>query len=286
MLTKIKVNLSSLDATSTATTINIPLNIEYQLVDQAELIQDVFVETEVDKSINPILDYEKVRFLPLDLSNNHIDKITYDLNFSGNLSYGQIGFTDEDIKFQKNSFLQTYLHLSFYDTDNPLDQRLITFVTLYPELTPNDLLPNVETQILNYGSQVGIPSQPKPANDIPLNFVLESPLFNPNGVSEGFHIYDFKDELRIGESKYLYMRATFNNAKTGKSTNLMVQDAAASIDNLVNLLYTRYILTRTTTGYYYKIDDEYHGLDGVVGPNNVTYGSNTVVIKLFNIKAL
>jgi hypothetical protein len=286
MLNKIKVNLSSLDATSTATTINIPLNIEYQLVDQAELIQDVFVETEVDKSINPILDYEKVRFLPLDLSNNHIDKITYDLNFSGNLSYGQIGFTDEDIKFQKNSFLQTYLHLSFYDTDNPLDQRLITFVTLYPELTPNDLLPNVETQILNYGSQVGIPSQPKPANDIPLNFVLESPLFNPNGVSEGFHIYDFKDELRVGESKYLYMRATFNNAKTGKSTNLMVQDAAASIDNLVHLLYTRYILTRTTTGFYYKIDDEYHGLDGVVGPNNVTYGSNTVVIKLFNIKAL
>jgi hypothetical protein len=82
------------------------------------------------------------------------------------------------------------------------------------------------------------------------------------------------------------MRASFNNAKTGKSTNLMVQSAAQSIDNLIHLLYTRYILTRTNTGYYYKIDDEYHGLVNVIGPNNVTYGSNTVVIKLFNIKAL
>lgn len=271
MLTKIKINLSTIDTTSTATTINIPINMEYQLVDQAELIEDVFVSSEVDKSINPILDYEKVRFLPLDLNDNHIDNITYDLNISNNLTYGQVGFTDDDIRFQKNSFLQSFLNLSFYDTDNPLDQRLITFVTLYPELSPSNLLAN---------------GLPKPAIDIPLNFVLESPLFNPNGVSEGFHLYDYKDELKIGESKYLYMRAAFNNAKTGKSTNLMVQSAAQTIDNLVHLLYTRYILTRTNTGFYYKIDNTYHGLDTIIGPNNVTYGSNTVVIKLFDIKAL
>jgi hypothetical protein len=82
------------------------------------------------------------------------------------------------------------------------------------------------------------------------------------------------------------MRASFKNAKTGKSTNLMVENAAADIDDLVHLLYTRYKLVRTNTGYYYQIDDTYHGLTGVTGPNNVTYASNDVTIKLYQIQAL
>jgi hypothetical protein len=286
MLNKVKINLSKLNSSVTATTINIPINIDYQLVDQADLIEQVFIKKEIENSINPILDYEKVRFLPLDKFNNQIDKIIYNLNFSGSINYGQIGFTDDDIKFQTNSFLQSFLNLSFYDTDNPLNQRLISFITLYPELTSNDVLPDIQSQISIYGHQVGIPSQPKPANDIPLNFTLENPLFNPSGVAEGYHLYDYKDELKIGDSKYLYMRATFNNAKTGKSTNLMVQEAASTIDNLVHLLYTRYILTRTINGFYFIIDDTYHGLDSVTGTNNVMYGSNTVTVNLFDIKAL
>ena len=281
-----QINLSTIATGTTATTINIPINMEYQLVDNSELIQKVFVETEVEKAINPILDYEKVRFLPLDLSGNHIDKITYSLNLTGSTFYGQIGFTNDDIKYQKNSFKQSFLNLAFYDTDNPLDQRLITNITLFAELSPNDLLPSVAQQIISYGSQIGIPGQPKPANQIPLTFNLQNPILNRKGFAEGYHLYDYKDELKIGDYKYLYMRASFKNAKTGKSTNLMVQNAPATIDNLVHLLYTRYKLVRNNTGYYYEIDDTYHGLTAMTGSNNVSYAGNNAIVNLYQIQAL
>lgn len=272
-----QINLSTLASGATATTINIPINMEYQLVDQGELIERVFVQVEVEKAINPIDDYEKVRFLPLIFqTGGHVDKLTYNLTMSGGaITYAAIGFTDDDIKFEKNNFKQTFLNLAFYDTDNPLDQRLITDITIYSHLTSADL----------QGSGATNPGQPLPANNIGLSFVVENPIITPRGFAEGYHIYDYKDEINIGDTKYLYMRASFKNAKTGRSTNLMVQSAGASIDNLVHLLYTRYKLIRNTSGYYYEIDDSYHG-DGSVGLNNVTYGASDATINLYQIKAL
>lgn len=275
-----QINLSTLETGATETTINIPINLDFQIVDQAELIQRVFVDVEVEKSINPILDYEKVRFLPLDLSGAHMDRLIYEVDLFGATNYGAIGFTDDDIRYEKNSFKETFLNLSFYDTDNPLNQRLITNITLFSELKPSDLYP--------INSPIGIPGQPKPAAQIPLTFVVENPILFPKGVSEGYHLYDYKDELGIGDFKYLYMRASFKNAKTGSTTNLMVMNTGTTIDNLVHLLYTRYKLIRNTTGYYYEIDNTYQGLSGITGPNNVSYvlgPVNEAKIKLYKIKA-
>jgi len=271
-----KINLTTIATGTTATTIDIPINLEFQVVDQGELVERVFVETEVEKAINPILDYEKVRFLPTTLTGIHVDEITYNINISGATDYGAIGFTDDDIRFERNNFKYTFLNLGFYDTDNPLNQRLITDITLFSHLTPNDLLPS---------GTLGIPGQPKPAAQIPLSFVVSNPILNPRGFAEGYHLYDYKDELNIGDTKYLYMRASFKNAKTGKSINLMNQIAPDTIDNLVHKLYTRYVLTRTNTGFFYELDDTYHG-DGTSGPNNVSYLGNNATINLYLIKAL
>jgi hypothetical protein len=279
---KFKINLSAFSGGTTATTITFPIDMDFQTVDQAELIDRVFVSEEVENSINPIVDNDKVRFLPIDLSNNHVDKIIYDVKMfdaTGNYVdfYGNIGFTDDDIKFRKNSFKQTFLNLSFYDTDNPLTQKLITNLTLFSNLNTSDFLPISATN--------GVPGQPKPANQIPINFVVENPILNPRGLAEGYHLYDYKEGLAIGDYKYLYMRASLKNAKSGKSLNLMVKNTAQSIDKLVHELYTRYKLFRTTTGYYYEIDNTYHGNTGSSGPNNVTYASNTETVKLYQIKA-
>src|ERR1017187_3643882 len=116
MFANYKINLSTLATGTTATTINIPVNIDYQLVDQAELVENVFVANEVEKAINPILDYEKVRFLPLDLNNVHVDKIVYNVNSFitgttnlGAINYSSIGFSDDDIKYERNNFKETFL---------------------------------------------------------------------------------------------------------------------------------------------------------------------------------
>lgn len=272
-----KINLSTLATGTTATTINIPINMEYQIVDQGELIQRVFVDVEVEKAINPILDYEKVRFLPTNLSGVHIDQITYSLDLTGSTNYGAIGFTDEDIKFDRNNFKHTFLNLAFYDTDNAMTQKLISNLTLYSHLTNGDLV-----QTIVAGASAG---QPKPASQILLNFTVNNPILNPRGYGEGYHLYDYKDELKIGDFKYLYMRGSFKNAKTGRSVNLMVESAAKTIDVLVHKLYTKYKLTRTSTGFFYELDDTYQGI-GISAPNNVSYIGNNAIIKLYQIKAL
>lgn len=282
-----KVNLSTFSSGATATTITFPISMDFQTVDQAELIERVFVQTEVEDSINPIVDNDRVRYLPLNMQNINIDKIIYDIklfNAAGTYVdfYGDVGFSDSDIKFRKNSFIETSLTLNFYDSDNPLTQKLVSYLTLYSNLNSNDFL---SINVTN-----GIPGQPKPAVQIPVNFIVENPILNPRGFAEGFHLYDYKDELKIGESKYLYMRASFKNAKTGKIVNLMVKNTAQPIDKLVHELYTRYKLLRTTTGYYYQIDDQYQGNLGplgnvITGVNNVSSTSNTALVKLYQIKS-
>jgi hypothetical protein len=253
---------------------------EYQLVDQAELIDRVFVEIETEKAINEIIDYEKIRFVPINSFKNQINSITYTVDLLGLTTYGSIGFDDNDIKFQKESFKQTFLNLNFYDTNNPMNQNLILNITLFSQLTEFDLVPLT--------GSTGIAGQPLPANFIKIKYVLENPLLNPLGFSEGYFLYDYKDELNVGDSKYLYMRASFKNAKDGKSTNLMVKNTALPIDKLIHQLYTRYVLTRTIDGYYFRIDDSYQGGNILTNTHNVSYSNNNndVTINLYKINAL
>lgn len=277
-----KINVTTISSASTATTINIPLDMQFQLVDQAELVDRVFVDVETEKNINPIIDYEKARFVPVDLKDQPINKLIYKVSLINGNTYGDIGFTDDDIKFRKENFRRSFLQLNFFDSDNPLTQNLVTSITLYSRITSSDLEP--------VNSTTGIPGQPKPANQIPIIYILESPVINPKGFSEGFHLYDYKDEVQVNQPKYLYMRASFKNAKDGKTTNMMVNQQPKPIDLLVHELYTRYELFKTDSGFYYKIDNKYQGNGADNPPNNVTYQQeslyNNVIINLYQINAL
>lgn len=278
-----QINLSTLSSATTATTINIPINLEYQIVDQSEIIERVFVDIEVEKTINPIVDYEKTRFKPINSNKKVVNKITYELDLSGNTTYGSIGFTDDDIKFETERFKQTFLNLSFYDSDNPLTQNLLSFITLNPSLSKSDLNQSQPTT-----SNLAL-GQTKPASEIKLTFICENPIINLRGKSNGYYLYDFKDELIMnGEEKSLYMKATFKNAKTGKVTNLMVNDKALPIERLIKKLYTRYILTKTDKGFFYQIDTKYNTPNTTPPtPNNVTEVVNTdnITVKLYQILA-
>jgi len=277
-----QINVNTYSSGATDSYFNIPITMEYQIVDQTELVKRVFVDVETEKAINPIVDYEKVRFMPLDMQGNKVSNIIYNVTLNAGTTYGSIGFDDDDIKFQKETFKQTFLNLNFFDSDNPLSQNLVTNITLYSQLKSTDLYP--------LGSANGIPGQPIPVNTMPLSFVLDNSMLNQSSFLQGYFIYDYKDEILLNDFKYLYMRANFNNAKTGSTTNLMVKSTPQAIDTLVHELYTRYKLERNQTGFYYKIDDTYQGNTAVTGTNNVTYSStitnNTVTINLYQISAL
>lgn len=283
-----QINLSTISSGATDFYLNIPLGLESQEIGKSELIQTKFVDVETEKAINPILDYDKVRFLPVNSTNVNIDKIFYNIDLTGSTTYGAIGFDNDDIKFVRNNFTQTFLYLAFYDTDNPMNQRLVSYITLFSEITPDNLLPDNETQTTIYGSVIGLPGQPKRAIDIPLQFILSSPIFNPRGFGEGYHLYDYKDELDVGEWKYLYMKASFKNAKTGKSTGLMVKNTGLlKIDEVIKEVYTRFKLFRTLTGYYYQVDDTYQ-VDVTSGVNNVTISNSpsNISINLYQIRVV
>jgi hypothetical protein len=250
-------------------------------VDNSELIERDFVDIEVDKAINPILDYDKARFIPLDLSGNHVHNLFYRVNvLSGSTiinptTYHDIGFNDEDIKFRRTNFTATYLYLSFYDSDIALSQNLIMDMYVYTMITDADLYP--------LGSSVGVGGQPKPATQIPVRFTLSSPLTDPRGFAEGYHLYDYKSGYVNGVPKNLYMRGTLVNAKTGKSINLMTEPTAYAIDTLVNKLYTKYELKRDATGFYYTISNTY---STNVSYSATTLGGDNATVTLYQIQSL
>lgn len=292
MFARYQINLTTISGGTTATTINIPISLESQEIGQSELIDRVFVDVQVENAINPISDYDKVRYLPLNLESKPLITISYNLDLNDGEDYKAIGFADDDIKYEKSCFKESFIYMAFFDSPNPMTQRLISYNTIYSKLNENDLLGVESAQTATYNRVIGIPGQPKPADEVKLRFIVMNPILKPRGFSEGYYLYDYRDELKIGESKYLYMRASFKNAKTGKSTNLMVKNLTTplQIDKVVNELYTRYILTRDITGYYYKIDNSYQGnLDSfgnvVSGDNNVEYIGNDIIIHLYQIQA-
>ena len=65
-----------LDNIGSGTTIDIALGSDFFPVDNSELIENKFVKDEIEKSINPIVDYKKIIFKPSDsdVSWNIIDK--------------------------------------------------------------------------------------------------------------------------------------------------------------------------------------------------------------------
>jgi hypothetical protein len=275
-----QININTIETGTTATTINLPVSLVFQIVDQGELIEKKFVEVETQKNINPIVDYEKTRFKPLDLNQKELEKIIYKVSFEAGNMYGNIDFNNDDIRLKKENFKQTFLNLNFYDSDNPLTQNLIANITLYTRIKSSDL----------QGLGTLSSGVPKPVNEIPIEFVLENPLYKTDGNFEGFFVYNYKDILKIDEETFLYMKATFNNAKNGKSTPMMVKQQPQEIDKLIREQYTKYRLFRTSEGFYYQILSNYQGNDVDNPnplPNNVTYTTNpnynSVTVDLYQI---
>jgi hypothetical protein len=272
---RIKINLTTLNSGATETYVNIPLSMDYQIVDTGELIEREFVDVETKKAINTILDYDRVRFIPIDINGTIINNIvynTYHLTPNGTYTnnYGDIGFVYDDVKFRKNSFFKSFLRLSLYDSDDVMSQNFVGFMTLFSKLKRIDLETNPSASTV-----LGVP---KPINQIFTTFVVENPILNEQSNAEGYYIYYYKDSLNIGETKTLYMKANFSNAKTGFQKNMMKTNIVPpSLSDLVQKQHIKIFITRTSSGYYYRFDDT---------QSNVTLSNNQYVVNLYEINAL
>lgn len=271
---------------ATGTSINIPINLEYQIVDNAELIETQISTIEAQKAVNPILDYDKFRFIPIDNNSVQLGNINYNLSFLDQTNslrvptyYSQLGFDNLDIKFLRSNFTESYLELEFFDTDNPMTQNLVTRITINNRLSKGDYYPAGT-------SGTNVAGQPLPASQIPVNLLISNPLVVKEGFYEGYYIYTYKDDLILnGLPKYLYMRASYFNGKTGKFTPLSTESSPQKVDSLIKKFYTRYDLYRNTTGFYYQISNTYSPnvsyTQNAVNPNN-----QDITVKLYQAQVL
>ena len=268
--TKILVNTVS---GATGSSITIPIHLDFTPVDQSEIIERDFVNSEIEKSINPIDDYEVIRFIPQLDNGNQIEHIEYRLHLSENNStmdvstYDEIGFVSDDIKFRRNNLKFSFLRLSFYDSPIPTNQNLLFFMTLFTDIGGNFLNPD---------------GTPRDLTQINLQFILSDPILFPENTAEGYYLYHLKDSLTgTPPMKEIYMRASYQNAKTGKSLNLMTTPTPQNITDLIGKLHTKYILKEINNEYTYVIDNS----QGNVTTNLIT-GDDKVTVDLYEVRVL
>ena len=274
---KFKIRLVDFENTDK---LKIPLSLDFNTVDQAEIVNRDFISVETEKAINPIVDYERVRFTPKLNNGNLVQDLIFKLNFLLDDSYlsptyyGNIGFTDDDIQFRKNRFLNSFLKLSFYDSDIPTNQNLVSYITIYSKITSLDIIEFTD-EFGNVRVGSGLPVN---ANEFLVRFILNNPVTKPEGFAEGFYIYHYKSDVNSTTPTALYMRAEFNNASTGKSTKFITTNELLDINSVIKKLHVRYLLTRNATGYYYTIDNSYNNASNI---NETTTGLN---VDLYEIR--
>jgi len=267
------------------TTLMVPLTLDVQNVDQNDIIKTKFIDVEVNNSINPIVDWEQGRFSPVKTFisplGNLIDSITYSLYFLDSnkdfvsSTYANVGFEDIDIKNRKNGFTKSFLRLNFYDSDFVGKQKLIAFLIIYPRID-DKFFASTNLPTKSFFTPPG--STPwgtmNPVNQINLEFTVGDSLKDKSKDGEGFFLYYYKDEVSLTKTKELFMRASFNNAKTGKVTRLMSTNKKVAVDELntstngtakKNNIHTKYVLTKSNTGYYYKVDIDYSSNVSILG---------------------
>ena len=136
---------------------------------------------------------------------------------------GDIGFTDDEVYYQKNVIKKTFLRISIYDTPYRQTQKLLYYSTLF--LDSNKLYGKYnwlstnrdETSNVNY-----YPNSNKTIEDIPRTLTCSftaTPKSNTEASSDGFYLYLFKtltESQTQNTSPVLYMKVELNHAKYGQ----------------------------------------------------------------------
>lgn len=222
-----------------------------------EDIAKAYFKEKKDELIPGIIDYEKKCFTPVYKNENklnYVSKINFNLFFrdrtenkewntndtkgwfqykmdeNGNfvkeekITNGDLisvlNFTDEDVYYRKKKISKSFLRLSFYDTNNPLNQMLLFYSTIF--LDSGELytkyIKNIEKKIENPDLSLVNYKDLEDNLTVSFNVVDRN---NRKKSSEGFYLYLFPDKLNNDKEKTIYMKAEFNHAGYGKTIPLI-----------------------------------------------------------------
>lgn len=149
------------------------------------------------------------------------------------------GFTDKDVFYQKTALAKSFLRLSFFDSPVPNQQSLLWTSTVFFDegeafmkyINNRDKkdysMFNNPNGGNNGASVMTEPLDEREEFSFDSNRRLAMELTTENKYaarvsSEGFYIYIYKEYSTALHERKIYMRADFNNAKTGKSQPMML----------------------------------------------------------------
>jgi hypothetical protein len=253
MLKKIKIRY---DKTSENTAISIPLQLDFTPTDNSELVADKFINDEVNKAINPIVDFKKVRFKPakvvsgvwevvpeFKLQNIFLDS-NNDYTSTSNVpsTYDVLGFIDDDLFCRTNRLMKSYMTLSFYNTNITPTNVLLSFSNIFTQIS--------DDQKEDTGLTL-------PANTAPISYVIGDPLLKPTLDHEGFHLYWYKDlvDNAPNQEYVMYMTAEYNHAGYGWTIPMYTLPTADPEDIEIQDVYS------TNSGLYLKVILKYDTTD-------------------------
>jgi len=220
-----KLNIKDLKGNSF---LSIPLETDFQFVDNQQGIIDTYLEQETQININPQIDFEKTKISPQ--TNSLLFKLKK--QNGSQLYYSDLGFDNSDIVFEKRAFKKSFLKFNFYDSPNQTNQKLIAQSFYY-------------TQIENIQ---------RDSNAIPLDVSLMPVSFRvsnkPNTVSKIRENYSIYLPNWFDFTKPLWCYVTYNNAKTGQIINLQSNPIIVSTSTLNQYNTLKY----TIIGDQYTID--------------------------------
>lgn len=203
-----------IDTLTSAATIDIPIVIDAIPSDNTDLIKTRFVDNEVQKAVNPIIDYKKVRFKPAVVDGSGVwtivPEIKIKLEFFNKQTppvysgfYSSLGFTNDDLFCRANRVMKSFLTLNYYKTTNPTDNVLLTSSNIFTQI--GDDQKDVYGNVLK-------------ANQSPISYELGDPTLKPEMVHEGFHIYWYEELVKSSpNNEYVfYLSPTYQNADNGE----------------------------------------------------------------------
>ena len=243
-----------IDTLTSAATIDIPIVIDAIPSDNTDLVKTRFVDNEVKKAINPIIDYKKVRFKPAVIKNNVwtiVPEVKINLEFFNkdvtpiySNFYRSLGFTSDDLFCRSNRVMKSFLTLNYYKSTNPTDNLLLTTSNIFTQI--GDDQKDVYGNVLKN-------------NLCPISYEIGDPTLKPDMVHEGFHIYWYEELIKTSpNNEYVfYLSPTYQNADNGE---VSVMTPVKSVLNSANKAIINTIELGGNTGTQYlkvtlKYDD-------------------------------
>lgn len=227
--------------------INIPIQSNPMPLDNEDLVNSTFIDKEVQKSVNTIIDYKKVRYKPAIVKNGKwiiVPEIKIVLNFideDGELTntYDSLGFSSVDLFCRVNKLMKSYLALDYYNTNISSQNILLASTNVYTQIG--------DDQTANSG-------MPKKSNQCPISYRMGSPTLRPDMVHEGFHIYWYDSVMDQDGEYVMYLSPTYQNAGNGKVSIMTPYGGEITPLNSEDLQYTKVRLKYYNGNFLYTFE--------------------------------